>query len=64
MGGSSGILLLLLGAFLLVSFVTGRLDWLKAINADTRAIYKGAQATEPPFGATGPAPTPWPQLES
>jgi len=55
--GSGGVLLLVLGLFLLVSFVTGRLDWLKAIDADTREIYRGAQAASPPFGPTGAAPT-------
>jgi hypothetical protein len=52
--GSSGVLILLLAAFLLVSFVTGRLDWLKHLSADTRAA---ASSSGAPFGATGAAPT-------
>lgn len=54
MGGSSGVLILLLAAFLLTSFVTGRLDWLKHLSSDTKAAATGTSA---PFGATGKAPT-------
>ncbi len=63
-GGSSAILLLLLGLFLLLSFVTGRLDWLKRLNQEaaeqgTPAILTpGATRTATPvFGPTGVAPT-------
>jgi hypothetical protein len=66
-GGSSGILLLLLGAFLLTSFITGRLDWLKNLAADTSGVrnyregvvdrIQGGQSTPAPFGPTGAAPT-------
>lgn len=57
--GSSGILLILLAAFLLTSFVTGRLDWLKRIGSDTRAAQARAAGTggTPTFGVTGPAPS-------
>jgi len=52
--GSSGILLILLAAFLLTSFVTGRLDWLKRLSADTQAVRRGEA---PPNGPTGAAAT-------
>lgn len=58
MGGSSGILLILLGLFFLVSFVTGRLDWLRRLQTDAASAgvpLAGAPAA--PFGSTGAAPT-------
>jgi hypothetical protein len=55
--GSSGILLILLAAFLLTSFVTGRLDWLKRLSSDTRAVQAAATSSPLPYGPTGAAPT-------
>lgn len=55
--GNSGILLLLIGLFLLVSFVTGRLDWLKRLSSDTEAQFRAGQPESPLFGTTGAAPT-------
>lgn len=51
--GSSGILLILLALFILASFATGRLEWLKRLSADTRDV----ATAPPPHGPTGPAPT-------
>ena len=66
-GGSSGILLVLLGLFFLLSFVTGRLDWLKRLRQDvadqpgTPTVLSGGltptAAATPVFGPTGVAPT-------
>ncbi len=62
--GSSGILMILLGLFFLLSFVTGRLDWLKRLQGDTAELKRiregdaGAAASATPvFGPTGVAPT-------
>ena len=57
MGGSAGLLMLLLAAFLLASYVTGRLDWLRHLAGETKAVAKGEPTPTAPYGATGPAPT-------
>ncbi len=57
--GSGGILLLLIAAFLLVSFVTGRLDWLQRLNSDFGAAVApaGAASSSAPYGQTGARPS-------
>ena len=57
MGGSSGLLMLLVATFLLASYVTGRLDWLRHLAGETKAVAKGEPAPSAPYGATGAAPT-------
>ena len=47
---AAGLLLLVVGVFLLLSYFTGRLDWLFALGRDVNAGRTGA-AAPPPAGA-------------
>lgn len=58
---AAGLLLLLVGVFLLLSFVTGRLDWLFSLGHDVEAARTGAVAASPgATPATGAAAIPYP----
>jgi hypothetical protein len=48
--------MLLVATFLLASFVTGRLDWLRHLADETKAEAK-REPTPAPYGETGDAPT-------
>lgn len=58
---SGGLLILLVGAYLLLAFVTGRLGWLTNTISDVFTAYNGQAPATPPPGvppATATAYTP------
>lgn len=57
---SGGLLLLLVGAYLLIAFFTGRLAWLTNALGDAFAVYRAGPSTpagSPPATMYGPTPT-------
>lgn len=54
-GGSGGLLILLVGAYLLLAFVTGRLGWLTGAISDTFSTYRTYSSSAPAAPPAGPA---------
>jgi hypothetical protein len=52
---SGGLLLLLVGAYLLLAFVTGRLAWLTNAISDTFALHDQAVAAPPASSVVAPS---------
>jgi len=52
----TGLLVLLLAIFLLVSFFSGRLEWLFELGQDVGDARRNSEPS-PPFGPSGAAPT-------
>lgn len=54
------LLLLLLAVYLLLSYFTGRLDWLFSLGHDVATGYRGGATPTPGAPTSIPTPTPLP----